>query len=60
MFHAAIIFFVLAMISVIFGANGIAGVSIEIGELLLFVFLALAVISFIAAMVSSRPPKQLH
>lgn len=59
MVRAAVIFFVLALVALFVGANGIAGVSMEIGKTLLFVFLVLAVISSIAALVSGRPPKHL-
>lgn len=54
MLRAAIAFFVLALISILFGASGIAGVSMEIGKLLLFVFLALAVISFVVSLLTGR------
>lgn len=46
MLNAAIAFFIIAIIAFIFGAAGIAGISMEIGRMLLMVFLALAVISF--------------
>jgi uncharacterized membrane protein YtjA (UPF0391 family) len=52
MLRASIIFFVLAIVAVVFGAYGIAGISMGIGRLLLMVFLVLAVLSFIANMVS--------
>lgn len=54
MLRAAIAFFVLALLSILFGASGIAGVSMEIGKLLLFVFLALAVISFVVSLLTGR------
>lgn len=54
MLRAAIAFFVLAIIAFIFGAAGIAGMSMEIGRMLLTVFLVLAVISFIINLVSGR------
>jgi uncharacterized membrane protein YtjA (UPF0391 family) len=57
MIRAALGFFVLALIAFVLGANGIAGLSMEIGQLLLFIFLALAVISFIYAMVTGRSAK---
>lgn len=56
MLRAAIAFFILAIVAYIFGAIGIAGLSVEIGRILLFVFLALAVISFIINLVSGRKP----
>ena len=59
MIRAAISFFVLALVAFIFGANGIAGLSMEIGRVLLAVFLVLAAISFIAAMITGRKPQQL-
>lgn len=56
MLRAALGFFVLALVAVILGASGVAGVSMEIGRALLVVFLILAVISFIAGIVSGRGP----
>lgn len=50
MLRAAIIFFVLALVAVLFGATGFAGVSMDIGKGLLFVFLILALISFVVGM----------
>lgn len=47
MLRAAIIFFILALISLIFGFVGFAGVSMEIGRTLLVIFLILSVLSFI-------------
>lgn len=54
MLRAAIAFFVLGLVAILLGANGVAGLSLEIGKTLLFVFLILAVISFIASMVTER------
>ncbi|RYZ87459.1 MAG: DUF1328 domain-containing protein [Proteobacteria bacterium] len=54
MLRAAIAFFVLAVVAFILGAAGIAGVSMEIGKLLLTVFLVLAVISFVVDLVGKR------
>ncbi len=54
MIRAAIAFFVLALVAIVLGANGIAGLSLEIGKILLFVFLALAVISFLVSIVTGR------
>lgn len=54
MLRIAIGFFVLGLVAILLGANGIAGMSFEIGKNLLFVFLVLAVISFIASMVTGR------
>lgn len=54
MLRAALAFFVLALLAIILGANGIAGMSMEIGRMLLFVFLILAVISVVASLVTGR------
>jgi uncharacterized membrane protein YtjA (UPF0391 family) len=54
MLRAAIAFFVLGLIAILLGANGVGGLSLDIGKTLLFVFLILAVISFIASMVTGR------
>ncbi|MGZ3690045.1 MAG: DUF1328 domain-containing protein [Pseudobdellovibrio sp.] len=57
MIRAAITFFILALVAAIFGAYGIAGVSMEIGKVLLGVFLILAIISFIAAITTGKKPQ---
>lgn len=54
MLRAAIIFFVLGLVAMLFGANGFAGVTMEIGKLLLLVFVALAVISTLIGLASGR------
>ena len=54
MLRAAIIFFVLGLVAMLFGANGFAGVTMEIGKLLLLVFVALAVISALIGLASGR------
>jgi uncharacterized membrane protein YtjA (UPF0391 family) len=59
MLRASIAFFVLALLALLLGASGIAGVSMEIGRMLLFVFLVLAVISFVASLISGRTTKSL-
>jgi uncharacterized membrane protein YtjA (UPF0391 family) len=54
MLRAAIAFFILAIVAFVLGAAGIAGVSMEIGRLLLTVFLVLAVVSFVIDLVGRR------
>ena len=54
MVRAAIVFFVLALISFLFGASGVAGLSMEAGRMLLFVFLILGIASLIARMLMDR------
>lgn len=58
MLRAAIIFFVLALVAFILGATGVAGISMEIGRMLLWVFLILAIISFVMNTINGRrgPP----
>ncbi len=48
----AIIFFIIAIVAYVLGAQGVAGMSTGIGRTLLFVFLVLAVIMVIVQMVS--------
>ena len=59
MLQAAIAFFVLALVAMLFGASGIAGVSMDVGRTLLFVFLVLAVISFVASLITGRRSRNL-
>ena len=54
MIRAAVAFFVLALIAYILGATGFAGVSMEIGRLLLMVFIVLAVISLVGGLLTGR------
>jgi len=54
MLRAAIAFFILGLLAILLGANGVGGLSIDIGKTLLFIFLILAVISFIASMVVGK------
>lgn len=54
MLKASIIFFILGLISILFGANGIGGMSIVIGKTFLFIFLLLAIIGFIGSLVLGK------
>ncbi len=54
MLRAAITFFVLALVAILFGATGFAGISMDIGKTLLMVFLVLAVLSFVVSLISGR------
>jgi uncharacterized membrane protein YtjA (UPF0391 family) len=47
MLNWAVTFFVIAIIAAVFGFTRIAGSAIEIAKILFFVFLVLAVLSFI-------------
>lgn len=59
MLRAAIAFFIIGLVAMIFGATGFAGVSMEIGRLLLFVFLFLALVSFVVSLISGRGGKNI-
>ncbi len=56
MLRFALAFFVLALVSMIFGAYGIAGMSMEVGRILLLAFLVLAGIAVLTALFSGRRP----
>ena len=47
MLHYAIVFFVIALIAALFGFGGIAAGAVGIAKVLFFVFLVLAVASFL-------------
>ncbi len=57
MLRAALAFFVLAILAYILGATGVAGVSMEIGRILLVVFLVLAVIGVAVGLIGGGRPK---
>lgn len=59
MLRAALGFFVLALIAMLLGASGVAGVSMDIGRTLLVVFLILAAISLVVGLVTGRSPRSL-
>lgn len=54
MLRAAIIFFLMGLLSFLFGLYGIAGVTIEVGKLLLLIFFIFAAISFVGAITVGR------
>jgi uncharacterized membrane protein YtjA (UPF0391 family) len=54
MLRAALTFFVLGLVAILLGANGVGGLSLDIGKTLLFTFLVLAVISFLASLVVGK------
>ena len=56
MLRAALVFFVLALVAMVFGATGVAGVSMDIGQTLLVVFLILAAIAFVGGLLTGRRP----
>jgi uncharacterized membrane protein YtjA (UPF0391 family) len=54
MLHYAVVFFVIALIAALFGFGGIAAGAVEIGKILFFVFVILAVASFLFGLIRKR------
>ena len=50
MLHYAIVFFVIALVAAVFGFGGIAAGAVEIGKILFFVFLVVAVVTFVMSL----------
>ena len=57
MLRAAITFFVLALIAFVLGFYNLAGLSMDVGRMLLGVFLVLGVITLLISLLSGRSPK---
>lgn len=56
MLKASVFFFILGIIAMLLGLNGVAGLTFEAGRMALIAFLALAVLGFVAGLISSRRP----
>ena len=54
MLHYAVVFFVIALIAAVFGFGGIAASAAGIAKLLFFVFVALAVVSFLFDLIKRK------
>lgn len=54
MLRAAISFFVLGFVAILMGTNGFGGITLDAGKALTFIFLLLAVISFIASLLGTK------
>lgn len=54
MLHYAVIFFVIALVAALFGFGGIAAGAVGIAKILFFVFIVLAVVSFIFGAMKGR------
>jgi hypothetical protein len=50
MLKAAITFFILGILSMVFGLLNVGGISVEFGEMILWVFFIFALMSFIGSM----------
>lgn len=53
MLRAALGFWILALVSIVLGAFGVAGISFDVGRALWAVFLVLAAFSFIVGLATS-------
>lgn len=51
MLHYAVVFLVIALIAAVFGFGGIAAGAVGIAKTLFFVFVIMAVVSFVVALV---------
>jgi len=54
MLHYAIVFLVIALIAALFGFGGIAASAVGIAKVLFFVFIVLAVLSFVFGLIRKR------
>ena len=54
MLHYAVVFLVIALIAAILGFGGIAAGAVGIAKILSFVFVAMAVVSFVIGLVKRR------
>jgi uncharacterized membrane protein YtjA (UPF0391 family) len=54
MLHYAVVFLVVALIAAVFGFGGIAAGAVEIAKILFFVFVIMAVVTFVISRVRKR------
>ena len=54
MLRAAIVFFVLGLVAMVLRAGNVAGLSLEMGKLLLFVFIGLSIVSAVMGYITGR------
>lgn len=59
MIRAAIAFFILALIAFVLGANGVAGISMEMGQIILIAALIFAGLSFLASLATGKKTSHL-
>jgi uncharacterized membrane protein YtjA (UPF0391 family) len=59
MIQASIVFFGIAILAYVLGAYSIAGISMGAGKILLFVFLALSVLSILVSPITGRKRSQI-
>jgi uncharacterized membrane protein YtjA (UPF0391 family) len=54
MLHYAVVFFVIALVAALFGFGGIAAGAVGIAKVLFFIFIVLAVASFLFGLIRQR------
>ncbi|MDH1701523.1 DUF1328 domain-containing protein [Comamonas terrigena] len=54
MLRYAVIFLVIALIAAVFGFGGIAAGAVDIAKILFFVFIAIAVITFVVSLINKK------
>ncbi|MCY7372026.1 MAG: DUF1328 domain-containing protein [Polaromonas sp.] len=54
MLNYAVIFLVIALIAAVFGFGGIAAGAVEIAKILFFVFVILAIVSFVVSLLRKK------
>ncbi len=54
MLHYAVVFLVIALIAALFGFGGIAAGAVEIAKILFFVFVIMAVVTFVISLMRKR------
>ena len=50
MLHYAVVFLVIALIAAVFGFGGIVAGAVEIAKILFFIFVIMAIVSFVAGL----------
>lgn len=54
MLHYAVVFLVIALIAALFGFGGIVAGAVGIAKILFFIFIVMAVISFVVSLLKGR------
>ena len=60
MLQAAVTFFILGLLAMLLGSFGVAGLSVDTGEMILSIFLIFALMSFIGSAEIERKKHTLH
>jgi uncharacterized membrane protein YtjA (UPF0391 family) len=54
MLHYAVVFLVIALVAALFGFGGIAAGAVDIAKILFFVFVVMAVVTFVVGLIRKR------